>query len=44
MEACVYLSLPHFVISRREGIDSVIVIVDGDSDANATEVIVALCN
>ena len=35
---------PTLLLPEEKGIDSVIVIVHGDSDANATEVIVALCN
>ncbi|CAJ1932278.1 unnamed protein product [Sphenostylis stenocarpa] len=47
MENCrrwrrVSLSLPHFVITRRDCESDPD--VDADTDANATEVIVALCN
>jgi len=38
------VSLPHFVITRKDSESDPDVDVDADSDANATEVIVALCN
>lgn len=38
------LSLPHFVITRKDTESDPDVDADSDANANATEVIVALCN